>query len=213
VKLPWLPVILAAFCGSLLAHAAPPSAVPIIVCFGDSITAGYGVDPGHSYPDYLQGDLDARGYHYRVVNQGVSGDTTKDGVDRLSGVLALHPAVVIVEFGGNDGLRGLPSTVTRANLDTIVAALVQNGSRGDQSKVLLAGITLPPNYGPDYIRQFSGMYQEVAAKYHLTLLPMLYDGIYTVPGAIQQDGIHPTAKGAQLLAAHLVPLLLPLLHR
>jgi acyl-CoA thioesterase-1 len=103
--------------------------------------------------------------------------------------------------------------VTRANLDTIVAALVQNGSRGDQSKVLLAGITLPPNYGPDYIRQFSGMYQEVAAKYHLTLLPMLYDGIYTVPGAIQQDGIHPTAKGAQLLAAHLVPLLLPLLHK
>ena len=79
--------------------------------------------------------------------------------------------------------------------------------------MLLAGITLPPNYGPDYIRQFSGMYQEVAAKYHVTLLPMLYDGIYTVPGAIQQDGIHPTAKGAQLLAAHLVPLLLPLLHK
>ncbi len=212
MKLRCLPLILAALCGSLFAHAAAPGDVPIIVCFGDSITAGYGVDPGHSYPDYLQRDLDARGYHYRVVNQGVSGDTTKDGVDRLSTVLALHPAVVIVEFGGNDGLRGLPSTATRANLDTIVAALLQSGSRG-RSKVLLAGITLPPNYGPDYIQQFSGMYQEVAAKYHLTLLPMLYDGIYTVPGAIQQDGIHPTAKGAQLLAAHLVPLLLPLLDR
>jgi acyl-CoA thioesterase-1 len=180
----------------------------VIVCFGDSISAGYGVDPGHSYPDYLQADLDARGYHYRVVNQGVSGNTTKDGVDRLDSVLALHPSVVIVEFGGNDGLRGLPSSATRANLDRIVGTLLKGGS-----KVLLAGITLPPNYGPDYIGQFDAIYRALAAKYQVPLLPMLYTGVYTVPGAIQEDGIHPTAKGAQLVAQHLLPLLLPLLPR
>jgi acyl-CoA thioesterase I len=208
VKLRSLVFLLAALAGSLFAHAAQSSAAPIIVCFGDSITAGYGVDPGHSYPDYLQNDLDARGYHYRVVSQGVSGSTTKDGVDRLGGVLALHPAVVIVEFGGNDGLRGLPNTATRANLETMVAALLKGGS-----KVLLAGITLPPNYGADYIRQFNSIYQDVAVKDHVTLLPMLYAGIYTVPGAIQDDGIHPTAKGAELLAQHLLPLLLPLLNK
>ena len=208
MRLRFVPVLLAVLCGSLFAHAAPRGDVPIVVCFGDSITAGYGVEPGHSYPDYLQGDLDARGYHYRVVSQGVSGSTSKDGVDRLDGVVALHPKVVIVEFGGNDGLRGLPNTATRANLDTMVRTLIKSGS-----KVVLAGITLPPNYGPDYIRQFNAIYQEVAAKYHVTLLPMLYAGVYTIPGAIQEDGIHPTAKGAQLIAEHLLPLLLPLLDK
>jgi acyl-CoA thioesterase I len=192
----------------LMAYAAAQSRVPTIVCFGNSITAGYGVAPGHTYPDYLQADLNARGYHYRVVNQGISGDTTKDAVERLSSVLELHPEVVIVELGGNDGLRGLPLATTRANLDTIVGTLRQAGS-----KVLLAGITLPPNYGPDYIRQFNAIFPEVAAKYHVTLLPMLYAHVYYVPDAIQQDGVHPTAKGAQLIAGNLRPLLLPLLHK
>ena len=192
----------------LLVHAAPDGSLPAIVCFGDSITAGYGVDPGHSYPDYLQAGLNARGYRYRIINQGVSGDTTKDGIERLNEVLRLHPAVVIVEFGGNDGLRGLPIAATRANLDVIVSTLLKAGS-----KVVLAGITLPPNYGPDYIRQFDAVFQVVASKYHITLLPMLYAHIYGVPGAIQQDGIHPTAKGAQMIAGNVYPLLLPLLHR
>jgi acyl-CoA thioesterase-1 len=190
------------------AYAPAQGSSPTIVCFGDSITAGYGLEPGHSYPDYLQAELSARGYHYRVINEGVSGNTTKDAVDRLSSVLALHAAVVIVELGGNDGLRGLPLAATKANLDTIVGALHQAGS-----KVLLAGITLPPNYGPDYIRQFNAIFPEVAAKYHVTLLPMLYAHVYYVPNAIQEDGIHPTAKGAQLIAGNLYPLLLPLLHK
>ena len=191
-----------------LTYAAPRPAVPVIDCFGDSITAGYGVAPGLTYPDDLQHDLDARGYRYRVVNSGISGNTSKDGVDRLQDILALHPAVVIVEFGGNDGLRGIPIADTRRNLDRIVATLVHAGSR-----VLLAGITLPPNYGPDYIRQFDAMYREIAARYRVPLLPMLYANIYTVPGAIQEDGIHPTAKGDQLLAGNVLPLLLPLLRK
>ena len=93
--------------------AVPTRALPVIACFGDSITAGPGIDPGHTWPDDLQADLDRRGYHYKVVNAGISGNTSKDGVDRLQDVLRLHPAIVIVEFGGNDGLRGLPIADTR----------------------------------------------------------------------------------------------------
>ena len=102
---------------------------PVIVCFGDSLTEGHGAEFGKSYPDYLQSDLDARGYHYRVVNEGISGNTTKDGVERLDNVLALKPAIVIVEFGGNDGLRGLRIEDTRANLDKIVATLKASGTK------------------------------------------------------------------------------------
>jgi acyl-CoA thioesterase-1 len=212
VTLAALPALL--FLPSILYAAARPSVpspshtAPVIDCFGDSITAGYGVAPDHAYPDDLQRDLDARGYHYRVVNSGISGNTTKDGVDRLQEVLRLHPAIVIVEFGGNDGLRGIPITDTRRNLDMIVSTLVRGGS-----KVVLAGITLPPNYGPDYIHQFDETYRLAAAKYRVPLLPMLYANVYTVPGAVQEDGIHPTAKGDLLLADHFLPLLLPLLHK
>jgi len=196
---------------SLTTYAAPTHpvpAAPVIDCFGDSITAGYRLEPGHAWPDALQSDLDQRGYHYKVVNSGVSGNTSKDGVDRLKDVLRLHPAIVIVEFGGNDGLRGLPIADTRRNLDTIVATLLHSGS-----KVILAGITLPPNYGSDYIKPFDETYHLIAAKYHLPLLPMLYANIYTVPGAIQEDGVHPTAKGSQLLAENFLPLLQPLLRK
>ena len=127
--------------------SAPPASLvddhrPIIVAFGDSLTAGFGTDPGQSYPDNLQRDLDARGYSYRVVNAGISGNTTKDGVDRLPSVLALHPTIVIVAFGGNDGLRGIPITDSRRNLSTIVQTLLKAHIR-----VILGGITLPPNYG------------------------------------------------------------------
>ncbi len=181
---------------------------PVIVAFGDSLTAGYGTNPGESYPDNLQRDLDARGYHYRVLNQGVSGNTTKDGVERLPSILALHPQVVIVAFGGNDGLRGLPITTTRDNLSTIVKALQSSGA-----KIVLGGITLPPNYGPDYIQQFNDTYTLLAKQFHAPLLPFLLKGVYGVPGAMQADGIHATASGNKTVADNLLPLLLPLLHR
>ena len=189
-------------------HSVPVPRAPVIVCFGDSITAGYGIAPGQAWPDDLQADLDQRGFRYKVVNAGVSDNTSKDGVNRLKDVLSLHPAIVIVEFGGNDGLRGLPIADTRRNLDTIVSTLVHSGS-----KVILAGITLPPNYGSDYIKPFDETYRLIASRYHVPLLPMLYANVYTVTGAIQQDGVHPTAKGAQLLTENFLPLLLPLLHK
>lgn len=188
---------------TLNANAADPR--PTIVCFGDSITAGYGVDPGHSYPDYLQQKLDARGYHYLVVNKGISGNTSKDAVNRLKDVLSLQPRVVIVEFGGNDGLRGFPIEVTNRNLDQIISTLL-----AARVKVVLAGITLPPNYGQDYIQAIQQVYKQLAAKHHVPLIN-LHD--YHIPGTIQEDGLHPTAKGAELVAQDFLPILQPLLHK
>ncbi len=202
----WLLLACFAACTSRATLAA--SHESLVVCFGDSITAGHGLDPSQAYPVFLEHDLTARGYHYRVINAGVSGNTTKDALDRLPRILALHPAVVIVEFGGNDGLRGFPLNVTERNLDILAGRL-----RAAHIKVLLAGITLPPNYGQAYIHQFDQMYRRVAAQYHVPLLPMLYAGIYNLPGTIQPDGIHPTAKGSRLIAQHLLPLLLPLLRK
>ena len=191
---------------SISARARRP--LPVIDCFGDSITAGYGVAPGKAYPDDLESDLEAHGYHYRVVNSGISGNTTKDGVDRLPDILRLHPAVVLVEFGGNDGLRGIPIADTQRNLSTIVSTLLRAGS-----KVVLLGITLPPNYGPDYVRQFNAVFPQVAARYHVPVIANIYQNVYDVPNAIQDDGIHPTAAGAQILAHNFVPILRALLHR
>jgi len=142
------------------ASAAKPEAPdnwPVIAAFGDSLSAGFGADQGKSYPDFLQQDLDRQGLRYRVVNAGISGDTSTDGLVRVDTVIALKPAVVILEFGGNDGLRGLPVAATRANLEQMIVALRKSGA-----EVVLAGMTLPPNYGPDYIRSFEAVYRDLA---------------------------------------------------
>jgi acyl-CoA thioesterase-1 len=181
---------------------------PVIVAFGDSLTAGYGTDAGNSYPDFLERDLNAKGFHYHVVNAGISGNTTKDGVERLDDVLALKPALVIVAFGGNDGLRGLPIESTRKNLDQIVSTLQRA-----RIKIVLGGITLPPNYGADYIRQFNGIYASLSRQYHVPLLPFLLQDVYGTAGSMQADGIHATAQGNQQVARNLLPLIIPLLHK
>lgn len=188
-------------------EARPADSRPVIVAFGDSLTAGYGTGPGESYPDFLQHDLDARGYRYRVVNAGVSGNTTKDGVERVGAIAAEHPAVAIVAFGGNDGLRGIPIHDTETNLRTIVATLEKA-----HVHVILGGITLPPNYGSDYIARFNAIYAKLARDYHVPLLPFLLKDVYGVPGDMQQDGIHATAQGNRQVAKNFLPLLLPLLH-
>jgi acyl-CoA thioesterase I len=181
---------------------------PLIVCFGDSLTAGYGAEFGKSYPDYLQADLDTKGFHYRVVNQGISGNTTKDGVERLDSIIALKPAVVVVEFGGNDGLRGLRIEDSRANLDKIVATLKATGT-----KIVLAGITLPPDYGPDYINQFNETYALLAKKYNVPMLPFLLKGVFGVDGMMQADRTHATAEGNKVVANNVLPFVLPLLKK
>jgi acyl-CoA thioesterase-1 len=181
---------------------------PRIVCFGDSLTAGYGTEPGQAYPDYLQADLDHRGYAYLVVNAGVSGNTTKDGVARLRSILAMKPAIVVVEFGGNDGLRGLRIADSRANLDHIVSTLTASGT-----KVVLAGITLPPDYGADYIRQFNETYDLLAKKFHVPMLPFILKGVYGVNGMMQPDRTHATSAGNKVVADNVFSLIEPLLKK
>lgn len=180
----------------------------MIACFGDSLTAGYGVDENRSYPADLQRDLDAAGYHYRVVNLGISGETTKDGLLRVDRVLALKPAIVVVEFGGNDGLRGVPIASSRANLDSILSRLKTSGTR-----IALAGITLPPQYSHPYIQAFNQTYTLLAKKYAVPLLPFMLQDVWGVPGSIQPDGVHPTAQGCVQVAKNVMKLIQPLLKK
>jgi acyl-CoA thioesterase-1 len=182
--------------------------IPLIVCYGDSITAGYGLRPGQAYPDALQRNLDKRGYHYKVSNLGTSGATTKDAAAGLRPVLLLHPAIVVVEFGGNDGLRGLPPDQTRHNLDIVLTTL-----ENAHIHVLLAGITLPPNYGREYIETFNQVFRDLATRHHTAFVPMIYKDLINVPDTIQSDGIHPTAKGSEIIADTLLPALTPMLKK
>jgi acyl-CoA thioesterase-1 len=185
---------------------APADTRPVIVAFGDSLTAGFGVPPGKSYPDDLQRLIDAGKYRYRIVNLGVSGDTTTDGMVRLPSVLALHPTLVILEFGANDGLRGLPVASARKNLADMIQSLQQSGAR-----IVLAGMTLPRNYGPEYIHSFEEMYVDLAKQFRLPRIPFLLDGVGGNPDLTQPDGLHPTAEGAQIVAQTVMRYLQPLL--
>jgi acyl-CoA thioesterase I len=181
---------------------------PAIVCFGDSLTAGFGLDPGHSYPDLLQSQLDRKGYRYRVVNMGVSGDTTQDGLARLPMVLAEHPQIVVLEFGANDGLRGQPVSVAEQNQARMIEALQKAGAR-----VVLAGITLPPNYGPEYLNRFDAMYPDLAKRYRLPLIPFLLADVAARPNLMQRDGLHPNAEGTRLVAQNVLRVVEPLVQK
>ncbi|MGA8043593.1 MAG: arylesterase [Terracidiphilus sp.] len=200
--------LLVSICFLLAALPLAAAPRPLLICYGDSITAGYGLTSDQAYPAVLQRSLDQLGYHYQVKNMGMSGATTKDAMEAIPSILKLHPAVVIVEFGGNDGLRGLPLASTRHNLDTVLTTLAAAHIR-----VLFAGITLPPNYGPDYIQQFGEVYRDLAAKHHVAFVPMIYKDLIRQPGTIQGDGIHPTVKGSQILANTLLTSLRPLLKK
>lgn len=180
-----------------------PDTRPVIVTFGDSLTAGVA---GRSYPDDLQDLLDQNGYKYRVDNQGVSGDTTTDGLARIDNVLAVHPPLVILEFGGNDGLRGIPVDATKKNLEEMITRIKQAGI-----PLVLLGITLPPNYGPDYVKPFTAMFPELAKKYHLKFMPFLLIDVYQHPDMMQPDGIHPNGRGNEVVARDVFQLIQPLL--
>ena len=178
----------------------------VIVALGDSLTAGLGVSPEEAYPALLEARLRHDGYDYRVVNAGVSGDTSAGGLRRLDWALRLRPAVVIVALGANDGLRGQPPDALRDNLTGIVERARAAGAR-----VLLAGMRVPPNYGAEYTRAFAAVYPAVARATGVPLAPFLLDGVAGDARLNQADGIHPTAEGQRVIAEQLWPHLKPML--
>lgn len=193
------------------ADSSPPKAAPIdnrpvIVAFGDSLSAGFGVDAGLSYPDYLQKEIDAAGLAYRVVNLGISGDTTSGGLARVSSALELKPKIVLLELGGNDGLRGTPLSETRQNIERMTAQFL-----AAKAQVVIIGMTLPKNYGPEYIREFESIFADTARKNMLPRIPFLLEGVWNTPGLMQGDGIHPTAEGNARVAKLVMKTLRPLL--
>jgi acyl-CoA thioesterase-1 len=188
------------------AAAKPVDTRPVVAAFGDSISAGFGVEPGKSYPDDLQRLIDQAGFPFQVANLGVSGDTTADGVERLQSVIAVHPEIVILEFGGNDGLRGQPVTESAKNMRNMAGALKAAGA-----EVVIAGMTLPRNYGPEYIAAFDKMFVDVAKEFGLVRIPFLLDGVGGIPTLMQPDGIHPNATGAEIVARTAMKYLSPVL--
>lgn len=180
--------------------------LPKIVAFGDSLTAGFGVPAEESYPAQLQRKLDRAGYRYRVVNAGVSGDTTAGGVRRIDWVLKSRPDIVILVLGANDGLRGLALAQTRANLEEIIKRLQAAGVT-----VVLAGMKLPPNYGSDYTKRFAALYPELARIHRLPYLPFFLEGVAAKTALNQADGIHPTGAGYRVIVDNMMPVLEPLL--
>jgi len=187
------------------ASAVTADAEPVIVALGDSLTAGYGLATHEAYPALLEARLRREGYRYRVVNAGVSGDTSAGGLRRIEWVLRTKPEIAIVALGANDGLRGLNVLAMRENLERIVKRLRSSGAR-----VLLAGMRVPPNYGEDYALEFAQAFPAVARRTKVALMPFLLDGVAANPRLNQADGIHPNAEGQQVIADHLWPHLAPL---
>lgn len=203
----------AAFVSALLVAALPacPDAAGtdrVIVALGDSLTAGLGVAPDEAYPALLETRLRRAGYSYRVVNAGVSGDTTAGGLRRVDWVLRDSPEVAIVALGANDGLRGLSVPAMRANLIAILDRLRAGGVR-----VLLAGMRVPPNYGPEYSRDFTAVFAGLGKRAGITLMPFLLEGVAAHERLNQPDGLHPNAEGHRVIAERMYPYLKPLLRK
>jgi len=177
-----------------------------VVCFGDSLTAGYGAPAGASYPDDLRNTLAQAGSPAVILNQGISGNTTKDGLARVSQILRLHPAIVVLELGANDGLRGFPVADIQGNLDRIIKQL-----QSAHIRILLVGMKLPTNLGIDYTGPYDALFPALAAKYKLPLVPFILDGVYDHDELLSPDNLHPNAAGYRVVARNVLPYLQPML--
>lgn len=180
--------------------SAPASNEPLVVFLGDSLTAGYGLGGEQAYPALVEKRLEEEGIPIEALNAGVSGDTTAGGLARLDWLLSQKPDVVVVGLGGNDGLRGLPLEQAENNLREIVRRAKAAGAR-----VLLLGMQIPPNYGPEYAKGFSDMYPKLAKEMDVPLVPFLLEGVGGVSDLNQADGIHPTAEGQEKVAELVTP--------
>ena len=192
----------------LLAHATAAEK-KAMVFIGDSFTAGYGLDPDEAYPALVQKKIEAAGLPWRVVNAGLSGDTTAGGLRRLDWILRQKVDLVVIELGANDGLRGIAPEVTRENLKKIIGRIRQSLP---ESVIVLAGMRVPTNLGPEHTKQFAAIYPELAKEFGVALIPFLLEGVGGHPELNQADGIHPTAEGHVLLAANVWAVVAPLLN-
>jgi acyl-CoA thioesterase I len=202
-----LVLLCCAFAAAGSAQTLRPDSGPAIVIVGDSISAGYGLAPGEVWVAQLDAKLKAEHYPHRVVNASISGDTMAGGRARLPALLYEHkPAIVLIELGGNDALRGQPLEATRANLDAMVAA-----SQAAGAKVLVVGMKLPPNYGPRYVREFDALFADVAKARKAAFVPYLFEGFGENLALFQPDRIHPKAEAQPKMLATVWPTLKTLL--
>jgi len=177
-----------------------------LVCLGDSLTEGYGVEPEDSYPRVLERRLREDGLEVRVLNAGISGSTSASGLSRLRWQLRAAPDLLLLALGANDGLRGIDPAATRRNL-----ARVLELARDAELPVVLAGMRLPPNYGPEHVKAFEALFPSLAEEYGVPLVPFLLEGVAARPELNLADGIHPTARGYRRVVDNLLPVLKPLL--
>lgn len=189
------------------AHAVPPPATPLVLVVGDSLSAEYGLQRGQGWVALMEKRLKVKHPNYSVVNASISGDTTSGGANRLPGALSQHrPAIVVIELGSNDALRGLSMDATRANLETMIKASQDAGA-----KVLLIGMQLPPNFGREFNQKFRGIYPELGKKYKVPVVPFLLEGIGEKTEMFQADGLHPLAQAEPHILDNVWPQLEPLL--
>jgi len=180
---------------SMNLHARPASESPTILILGDSLSAAYNMEISQSWPSLLQDRLQQDGYAYEVFNSSISGETTQGGITRLPRLLEKHqPGIVLIELGGNDGLRGLPIEVTQGNLSSMIEHSQQAGAQ-----VVLAEMRIPPNYGRSYIEKFNQTYSTLEENYGVTLLPFILQDIALEPGMMQADGIHPSIEAQPII--------------
>ena len=178
-----------------------------IVFFGNSLTAGYGLDPREAFPALIQDKLDSLGLKYNVINAGLSGETTSGGNSRVDWVLNQKPDVFVLELGANDGLRGIPLAETRANLQSIIDKVRK---KNPEVEIVLAGMQIPPNMGPEYTAEFRTIFPDLAESNDIALIPFLLDGVAGNPELNQRDGIHPTVEGQIIVASNVWSVLEPL---
>jgi acyl-CoA thioesterase-1 len=181
---------------------------PVIVAMGNSITAGYGLNPNQAFPALLQQKIDSLGWNYQVINAGVSGETSAGGLSRIDWLLQRPVDVLIVELGGNDMLRGIPTDVTKQNLKGIIE---RTRERYPDTQIILAGMEALPSYGLDYVREFRAIYQDLAREENVLLVPFILQGVGGIAELNQDDGIHPTAQGHRIVARNVWEVLRPTL--